>query len=91
MNTMKLKQNLTLRRVGRNYMVVQLSDEGANLTNVYTMNETAAFLWKEFEKRDFTQDEMVKRLLDDYDVTEEKAAHDVDCLLKEWSKFGLIG
>ena len=87
---MKLKNCLKLRKVGRNYMVVELSEEKVNLTNVYTMNETAAWLWNEFLTVDFTQEEMVKRLLDAYEVSEEQATRDVNALVSEWSKFGLI-
>ena len=87
---MRLKSNLTLRRIGRNYMVVQLSDEGANLTNVYTMNETAAWLWKECGTVDFSQEMLVKRLCEEYEVSEEQAAADVDALVKEWMKYGLV-
>ena len=36
---MKLKANLKLRKVGRNYMLVDVSDADANITDVYTLNE----------------------------------------------------
>ena len=88
---MKLKRNLTLRRIGRNYMVVELSDQGANLTNVYTMNETAAWLWKMCaDMDDFTHDVLIKCLCEEYDVSEEMACEDVHRLVTEWKNLGLL-
>ena len=87
---MKLKSNLTLRRIGRNYMVVELSEQEVNLTNVYTMNETAAWLWKECGTGDFSQEMLVKRLCEEYEVSEEKAAMDVAQLIQEWKNYGLV-
>ena len=86
---MKLKSNLTLRRVGQNYMVVELSNESVNLTNVYTMNETAAWLWKECGTLEFTQEMLVKRLCEEYEVSEEQASQDVKRLIQEWVNYGL--
>ena len=87
---MRLKSNLTLRRVGRNYMVVQLCDEGANLTNVYTMNETAAWLWKLCGTHEFTQGMLVKHLCEEYDVSEDKASADVASMIEYWVNFNLV-
>ena len=87
---MKIRTDLTLRQIGRSYMVVELSDQGTNLTNVYTMNETAAWLWKEFVRVDFTEEMLVKRLCEEYEVTEEKAAEDVARLVGDWKEMGLI-
>jgi len=42
---MKAKANLKLRKVGGRYMLVDVSDRDANVTNVYTLNDTAAFVW----------------------------------------------
>ena len=71
-------------------MVVELSGEGANLTNVYTMNETAAWLWKVCGTQEFTQEMLVKRLCEEYEVSEEKAVEDVGLLIREWMRYGLV-
>ena len=87
---MRLKSNLTLRRVGRNYMVVQLCDEEANLTNVYTMNETAAWLWKLCNGQEFTKEMLVKHLCEEYDVSDDKASADVASIIENWVNFNLV-
>ena len=70
---MKIRNNLVLRKIGSRYMIVEVSQEAMNLTNVYTMNETAAWLWKGIGSRDFTEEQLVSRLCEEYEVTEEQA------------------
>lgn len=87
---MQLKKNLRLRKVGSKYMIVDTATEQVDMVDVYTMNETAAWLWQTFAERDFTTDEMVETLCQEYDVTPEQAAADVEALLREWTEFGLL-
>lgn len=71
-------------------MIVEVSQEAMNLTNVYTMNETAAWLWKGIGNDEFTEEVLVARLLEEYEVTEEQATTDVHSLVEEWVKLGLV-
>lgn len=87
---MRTKENLTLRKIGNKYMIVDTLTEDINMVDVYTMNETAALLWKTFAKRSFTQDEMVNALCEEYDVAQEQATNDVENLIKEWISYGLV-
>lgn len=88
---MQLKKNLRLRKVGSKYMIVDNSTEQVNMVDVYTMNETAAMLWQRFVEREFTPEEMVEVLCQEYEVTREQALADVESLLGEWNSFGLMG
>ena len=45
-NRMMPKATLKLRKIGGKYMIVETSDSCVNLTNVYSLNETAALLWE---------------------------------------------
>lgn len=87
---MRIKENLKLRKIGNKYMIVDTLTEDINMVDVYTMNETAALLWKTFAKRNFTQDEMVNALCEEYDVAQEQATNDVENLVKEWISYGLV-
>lgn len=87
---MQLKKNLRLRKVGSKYMIVDTATEQVDMVDVYTMNETAAWLWQTFAERDFTTEEMAEALCQEYDVTPEQAKADVETLLREWTDFGLL-
>lgn len=87
---MRIKNNLKLRKIGDKYMIVQASEQQQNLTDVYSLNETAACLWKSVGTEEFTAEDLVNTLCSLYDVTREQAAADVDSLLKSWKEFGLL-
>lgn len=44
---MKPKSNLRLRKIGRQYMIVNTRQENVDLSDVFTLNETAAGLWQQ--------------------------------------------
>ena len=38
------RKNLKLRKMGRNYMIVSTSSSTVNMADVFTLNESAAYL-----------------------------------------------
>ncbi len=86
---MRLKENLKLRKIGNRYMIVE-AGEAVDLTNVYTLNATAAWLWEEAEGRDFTVEELVRKLCARYEVDEQTALADVSGQIAQWEEFGLL-
>lgn len=87
---MKLKANLKLRKIGSNHMIVDASTGSANLTNVYTLNATAARMWELAEGHDFTSQQLAEAICCEFDVEPQRALAEVDAQLGEWRKFGLI-
>ena len=87
---MRLKSGLQLLNVGHDYFIVDPDGGAINLTNLYSMNETAAFLWQHFSERDFSEADLVECLCGTYDVDPTSAASDVHQLLNTWNEFGLI-
>lgn len=65
-------------------MIVDSQTDTANLTNVYVLNETAAYLWENLQEKEFTADTLVELLLGEYEVTEAQAKADVAKLLEVW-------
>ena len=85
------KSNLKLRKIGSKYMIVETSDSCVNLTNVYSLNETAAQLWEMLCREDgCTPEELAEELCKTYEVEYERALHDVESQLAEWEKMGLL-
>lgn len=88
---MKLKENLKLRRVGARYMLVDVSDSDANVTNVHTLNGTAAFVWDALAQGVTDPEELAARLCGEYeDVDADTARRDVRALLDTWQASGLL-
>ena len=61
-----------------------------NYSSLISLNETAAYLFKELQGKEFTEQDAVKLLLDQYEVDEETAAKDVKALVAKWAEIGLI-
>lgn len=90
-NRMMPKATLKLRKIGGKYMIVETSDSCVNLTNVYSLNETAAQLWEMLCRREgHTAEELAEELCKTYEVEYERALHDVETQLAEWEKMGLL-
>lgn len=86
-----LKPNLKLRKIGNKFMIVESVDNCVNLTNVYSMNETAAWLWEAIGKgNNPAPEELAESLCKEYAVDYERALHDVKLQLEEWEKMGLL-
>ena len=87
---MRLDNSLRLRNMGRRYMIVRDDGDNVNMTDVFTLNETAAALWQEFSGKEFAVEDMCSYLVENYEVEPEIALKDVNALVDEWRKFGLI-
>ena len=87
---MKINDNLRLRKIGSRSMVVKEVEGEVNMTDVFTLNSTASDIWSAFSGKDFTEKDLVGYLIDNYEVTRERAAADVADLLSRWKEYGLI-
>lgn len=89
---MKTAQGLKLRRIGRRYMIVApLSLSGdSGCTDVFTLNESAAYLWDKVQGVDFTEDDLCSWLCEAYHIDRETASRDVSRMLSDWRELGLL-
>lgn len=86
---MKLNKDLVLREVGGEYMIVNPFSDTVDMTQVYSLNETAAWLWQQMEGKEFTVADMVSVLQEEYEVDEETATADLTELTQQWIAAGL--
>lgn len=78
---MKIKEGFMLRQVAESWVVVPMGNEELDFNGMITLNETGAFLWKQLGK-DCTREELIKALMEEYEVTEERASAGVDKFLE---------
>ena len=71
-------------------MIVNADSGVVNMTDVFTLNQTAAKMWKFIEGKDFTAEEIVDWLCENYEVNRQTAEKDVERQLNDWKNFGLI-
>ena len=87
---MKLKKGYRLRSLGQEFILVAEGLEAVDFSRMISMNESAAFLWKEVEDMDFDAEMLTTLLTDNYDIAYEKAQKDAAALIESWSAAGLI-
>ena len=86
---MKIKDGFILRQICGEYVVVGEGLAQVNFNKMLSLNETAAFIWESIKGKEFTKEDLVKLLLDRYEVSEERAAEDIDKLLAVWVQEGV--
>ena len=86
---MKIKEGYILRQVAGSSIIVAVGDEAVNFDGIKTLNETGAFLWKKIEQG-MDEENIVKALMDEYEVDEETAKNDVGEFVKLLINNGLI-
>lgn len=84
------RPNLQLRKMGKHYMIVQTLDGTANLTNVFTLNESAAHLWQCLCSGSKSATQLADHLAAIYGNDSRVVLPDVERQLAEWQSYGLI-
>ena len=78
---MKLKDKLTLRQVAGQYVIIPIGKRVLEVQNTVFISSSAAYLW-DYMKDDFTEDDLVERILNHYTgVTEKEAREDIVAFL----------
>lgn len=86
---MKIKEGYLIREIAGAYVVVPAGEQVVEFNGLMTLNETAAFIWRILVDG-ADESEVVRKMLDEYDVSEEKAKEDVGkviALLKSYNVF----
>lgn len=86
---MRRNPELILRKIGSNYMIVSAGGR-SDLTRVFSLNETAAWIWNCIGDREFTIEQLTVCMCEEYDVDPETASRDIRKLISEWISHGLI-
>lgn len=78
---MKTKKGFMLRQTAGRNIVVAVGQASEEFNGLITLNETGAFLWKMLQAGT-TYEDILKALLDEYDVSEADAKAGIDAFLK---------
>ncbi|MFZ4261157.1 PqqD family protein [Sphingobacterium sp. HJSM2_6] len=87
---MRLKENLSIRYIGNEFMLIASDQQMVNMTKVCTLSESAAMIWEEFSAVDFNEADVVLFLQDNYVISNELVHEDVKHLLNQFRKEGLL-
>lgn len=79
---MKIKEDFLLRKVADSYVVVPVNSMTLDFNGIINLNETGAFLFELLQKG-AEQQELVNKMLEEYDVTPEIAEKDIEIFIQK--------
>lgn len=86
---MKIKDGFIIREVAGSFIVVAVGSAAKNFNGIINLNETGAFLWKILE-RGATEEELLAKMTEEYDVDEETARKDIDAFINKLQEAKLV-
>lgn len=87
---MKIKESFVLiRRDGQNF--IECTDKNNTLFNTsLSLNTSAAFLFRQLKKKPQSKEELLKALLDMFEISTVLALNDIDMFIKILKKNGIL-
>ena len=86
---MKIKEGFVLRQMCGENIVSGEGLQHINFNKLISLNESAAYLWKELQGKDFTTEEMAELLIQRYGIDKQLAMTDAEKLMASWKEIGL--
>ena len=87
---MKQIEGFKLRPLGGEFIVTGEGPSQVNFNKMISLNESAAYLWKAVQDKEFTVEDLTRLLLDEYDVDEATASKDAKALAEKWIEGGIV-
>ena len=86
---MKIKEGFVLRQMCGENIVAGEGLQHINFNKLLSLNESAAYLWKELEGKEFTQEDMAELLIARYGIDKKLAMTDSEKLMTVWAEVGV--
>lgn len=86
---MKIKDGFVLREMCGENIIAAEGIENINFNKLISLNESAAYLWRELIGKEFTTEEMAELLIVRYGIDKELAMTDSANLCEAWINAGI--
>lgn len=86
---MQISKNYVLRTIAGDNLLVPLGEAARKQKGMILLNELSLFVYESIQKGQ-TEDEILSRILDEYDVEIPQAAADLGEIISEFTKLGII-
>ena len=87
---MKTVEGFTLRPLGKEFIITAESIQKINFNKMISLNESAAYLWKEVDGKEFTPETLADLLTERYEVDRETALADSKAIAAKWIEAGIV-
>ncbi|MEE0617738.1 MAG: PqqD family protein [Intestinibacter bartlettii] len=86
---MKIKKEFILREIVGDIVLVPINKSTSKFDGLITINEIGKFIWENIESSK-DEDELLQRILDEYEVDEDVAKADLDEFLGKLKAVDII-
>lgn len=86
---MKVNKNFVVRQIADEYIIVPIGEAVINFNGMVTVNEVGKFIWEQLYE-DLAQEELLQRIIQEYDIDEQTAAEDMKEFLDKLKQGGLL-
>ncbi len=78
---MKIKNGFAKRKIANSNIVVPVGSTTKDFNGMITLNDSGSFFW-DCMINETTEDEVIKKVLEEYDIDEETAKRDIEKFIK---------
>ena len=86
---MKLKPDFQIVQMANDYMLVPTGDQIDSFNGTVILNEVSAFMLNQL-KEDLEKEDLVERLVMEFDVESATAREDVDVAVEKMKQIGIL-
>ena len=87
---MQVKPGFKLNTVCGETFLVPMGESNIDFSKLIVLNESSLLLWNKMQQGEFTIDDLVATILDEYGIDEATARKDVEALISQFQKEGVI-
>lgn len=87
---MKTIPGFTLRPLGKEFIITAESIKQINFNKMISLNESAAYLWKSVDGKDFNAEDLADLLVERYEIDRETALRDSQAIAAKWLEAGIV-
>lgn len=87
---MRIKDGFKLREICGLWVITPEGLGNIDYSEIISLNESAALMWREAEGKDFTAADLAQTLTDNYEVDADTALRDANEVLTSWIEKGLV-
>jgi hypothetical protein len=81
--------SVVTRKTGNEYILVPIANNIADMTSVFTLNETGAYIWEQVDGKRSVE-EIIILMTSEYEVDFETASEDVFDYAEKMSKYLIV-
>ncbi len=87
---MRINDGFELREMCGEHIIIGTGTTNIDFSKVISLNESAVYLWREIEGKEFTLEMLASLLTEQYEVPYETALSDTTVLVNKWLEVGIV-